>query len=344
MSEILNYLDLLSCRLNLTQEQSCRAFQIALLGGATPVQVAALLTGMRVKGETIDELTGAALALKSRAGKIETLNNVIDICGTGSKRTNFLNISTAVGILTASCGVTVAKHGNRSFYSHTSSADVFAALGVNIDATREIVESCMKTANICFMMAQKFHGAIKNIAPIKQEVGFSSVLDLIGPLCNPAMPKYYLLGVFTQEWRETLAKVLHNLGVNHAWIVHSEDGFDEISIFAPTYISELKNGQINSFSITPEDAGLQTHDDIGELHGAEAEYNARKIYDLICGHTTSGPFYDMVLLNTAAALLVSEQVADLKQGVIMAKAVLEAGKAKETLMKLIECSNNREFL
>ena len=336
VSEIKKYLKKLANQKDLTLEESSRAFQIVLTGGATPAQCAALLMGLRAKGETIDELTGAARVMRSRSGKITAPDTAIDTCGTGGDSASTLNISTAVAFVVAACGVPVAKHGNRAISSKSGSADVLAMLGVNIDANEAIVEQCLNEADICFMMAPRFHTAMKNVAPVRVELGMRTIFNLLGPLCNPASTKYHLLGVFAQRWVEPMAKVLKGLGTERAWVVHGSDGMDELTVTGSSFVAELKDNEITCFEINPEDAGLELADSL-DLMGGTAMHNAGELHSLLKGK--EGAYRDVVLLNAAATLIVAERANNLTEGVAIAANAIDSGKALQTLTKLIEISN-----
>jgi anthranilate phosphoribosyltransferase len=336
MSEITKYLNLLADKHNLSEDEASRAFQIVMLGGATPAQIAALLMGLRIKGETIEEITGAALAMRARSGKISAPLDTLDTCGTGGDNQGTLNVSTAVAFVIAGCGIPVAKHGNRAISSASGSADVLTALGVNINADDNLVEQSLREAHICFMMAPKFHTAMRHVAPIRTEMGIRTAFNLLGPLCSPAASNHHLLGVYSQHWVEPLAKVLAKLGSKSAWVVHGADGMDELTITGPSHVAELKDGVVRCFEINPGDAGLPIGK-IEDLQGDDAHYNARKMLDLLHGY--KGAYRDIVLLNSAAALIVMSAATDLASGVSLAANAIDSGKALEALHRLVEISN-----
>ena len=337
MSEIIKYLQLVASKTNLTEEEASRAFQIIMLGGATPAQVAAMLMGLRIKGETVEEITGAAKAMRARSGKINAPSDTLDTCGTGGDNQGTLNVSTAVAFVVAACGIPVAKHGNRAISSASGSADVLAALGVNINAEIPLVEQSIREAHICFMMAPKFHTAMRNVAPVRVELGIRTAFNLLGPLCSPAGSNHHLLGVYGKEWVEPLALVLRNLGSRSAWVVHGSDGVDELTTTGISHVAELKDGQVRCFEISPEDAGLPISSP-EELQGDDAHYNAQRMLHLLRGQKDA--YRDIVLLNSAAALIVMDEALDLKNGVSIAANAIDSGKAYEALRKLVEVTNS----
>lgn len=339
MSEIQKYLQKIALRQDLTQEESSRAFQIVLMGGATPAQIAALLMGLRAKGETIEELAGAAIVLRSRSGKVAAPENALDTCGTGGDSASTLNVSTAVALVVAACGIPVAKHGNRAVSSKSGSADVLKMLGVNVDASQGIVEKSLKEAGICFMMAPRFHTAMKHVAPIRQELGIRTIFNLLGPLCNPASTQYHLLGVYATKWVEPMAKVLRSLGAKRAWVVHGSDGMDELTTTGISHVASLEDGEIRCFEISPEDAGLPFASST-DLMGEAPAYNAQELKDLLRGKL--GAYRDIVLLNAAASLVVCGIGKNLKDGVEIAAKAIDSGNAMQTLQKLVEISNQGE--
>jgi anthranilate phosphoribosyltransferase len=316
---------------NLTGAEISRAFQIMLLGGATPAQIAALLVALRMKGETVEELTGAAQMLREKAVYFPAPENAIDTCGTGGDHSGSLNISTAVAIITAACGVPVVKHGNRSVSSQSGSSDVLSALGVNLHATQEQMQEALEKCNLCFLATPQYHPGMRHVAPIRQELKLRTIFNLLGPLANPARVKRQLLGVYAQDRQEMLAKALRELGSEHVWVVHSEDGLDEISIAAPTRVVELRNGEIREFTIVPEDAGLPRHP-LETIQGGDAAFNASALEDLLAGFP--GAYRDTVLLNTAAALMIAGKTLTLAEGVLMAAEAIDSGKARTGLDQL----------
>jgi anthranilate phosphoribosyltransferase len=331
-------LSLLAEKRSLSRELATRAFQVIMNGGATPAQMAAFLMGLRMHGETVDEITAGAIVLRAKAVRIHAPAGCIDTCGTGGDGKGTYNISTAVAFVIASCGVPVAKHGNRSISSHSGSSDVLSALGVKIDAEVPVLERCFKECNMAFLMAPRFHTAMRHVAPIRQELGIRTIFNILGPLANPAAPPYQVLGVYSPSLQEPFAHVLKELGTKAAWVVHGSDGLDELTITGPSRVIELKDGNLRSFEVTPEDAGLQ-HASLEELKGKNAEHNAAALQDAISG--MESVYRNIVLYNAAAGLLVAEKVSDLKSGVAMAKDAIDSGRAHITLKRLVSVSNER---
>ncbi len=268
--------------------------------------------------------------------KIAAPENAIDVCGTGGDGRRTLNISTAVALVVAAAGVPVVKHGNKSVSSLSGSADVLAALGVNIQATKARVEQCLAEANICFMFAPLYHRAMRHVAPIRQELGFRTIFNLLGPLINPAQPKLQLMGVYDKALLRPIAEVLRSLGSKAAWVVHGEDGMDELTLSGVTHVAELKEGEINLFDIIPEEAGLARADH-DAIKGGNAVNNAHELALLLAGKHS--PYRDIVLLNAAAALTVADRAADLREGAAQAAAAIDEGRAKEALAHLVRITN-----
>jgi anthranilate phosphoribosyltransferase len=291
---------------------------------------------LRVRGETVDEITGAARIMRRMAVAIEAPEGAIDTCGTGGDAKGTLNVSTAASIVVAACGVPVAKHGNRALSSRTGAADVLAALGVKIDADFALVKESLWRNNLCFLMAPRHHTAMRNVAAARMELGTRTLFNLIGPLSSPAGVKRQLVGVFAREWVEKLAKVLANLGSERAWVVHGADGLDEISTTGVTHVAELDRGTVSSFDITPEDAGLPRAK-LSDLLGGDAKDNAAAMRALLAGR--KGPFRDIVLFSAAAALIVAGRASDLRSGVKLASEAIDSGAAKSTLERFIATTN-----
>ncbi len=320
----------------LTRGEAADAFDIIMEGGAPEVQVAAFLTALHMRGETVDEIAAAANALRARALSVDAPADAIDTCGTGGDGLGTLNISTAAAIVTAACGVKIAKHGNRAQSSKSGSADVLSALGVKIDLTPQQVSHCIDEAGLGFLFAPAHHSAMKHVGPVRQQLGFRTVFNLLGPLCNPARVKRQLVGVFSETWLEPVARVLHSLGTEGAWVVHGSDGLDELTVTGPSRVAELSHGEVKQFTITPADAGLATHK-LDSLFGGDATANAVAIEKLLNG--APGAYRDIVCLNTAGALIVARRVSSLRDGVQMAQRAIDEGGARATLAKLVAASN-----
>jgi anthranilate phosphoribosyltransferase len=326
---------------NLTRHEARSAFEQLMSGTADPAQVAALLMGLACKGiPTADELLGAAMEMRERSVRVPVPDGtlVLDTCGTGGDVKHTFNISTAAAIVAASCGVSVVKHGNRSASSQSGSADVLEALGVKIDGhSPETLAACLKTANICFAFARSHHPAMKHVAPIRAAMGVPTIFNMLGPLANPGRAKHQLLGVYRAELAPLFAHVLRELGSMHAWVVHGQDGLDELTTMAPTTIYELRSGEIKQSEIDAErDLGLPRAK-LESLQVKTAAESAAVIRDVFAGKP--GPCADIVALNAGAALLVAGQAKDLRDGVSIARASLASGGAKAALDRLVAASN-----
>lgn len=320
----------------LDQDEAGDAFAVMMEGGATPSQIAGFLMALRVRGETIEEITAGALSMRQRMARISAPEGAIDTCGTGGDAAGTFNISTAAAIVVAGAGVPVAKHGNRSLSSRSGSAEVLKELGVNIDADFALVERAMREAGIGFMMAPRHHGAMRHVAGTRMELGTRTIFNLLGPLANPAGVKRQLMGVFAAQWLEPLANVLGRLGSSFAWVVHGSDGLDELTTTGPTLVAEWDGNRVRSFEVTPEDAGLPRGRP-EDLKGGEPAYNAEAIRTLL--HGAPGPFRDAVLLSAAGALLVAGRVGNLREGAGLAAEAIDGGAAATALARLVEITN-----
>lgn len=320
----------------LSLEESQEAFAIIMSGEATSAQTAGLLMGLRVRGESIDEISGGAIAVRAKASAIDAPEGAIDTCGTGGDGKGTFNISTGAAIVTAACGVPVAKHGNRAVSSQSGSADVLVRLGVNIEADTSLIKDAFTEAGIGFLMAPRHHKAWKYVAPVRAELGSRTIFNLLGPLANPAGVKRQIMGVFDRSWLEPIAAVLRNLGSEKAWVIHGSDGIDELTTTGVSYVVELSKGQFRSFEVVPEDAGVP-RSSIAEISGGNVEANAHAMYSMLSGNR--GPIRDIVLLNASAALLVAGRVKNLSEGVKQGAHAIDCGAAMTTLKKLIEITN-----
>ncbi|WP_137392356.1 anthranilate phosphoribosyltransferase [Rhodoligotrophos defluvii] len=323
---------------SLTREEAKQAFDIMMSGEATPTQIGGLLMALRVRGETVDEITGAVETMRAKMTRVAAPADAIDIVGTGGDGARTYNISTCAALVTAGCGVKVAKHGNRALSSKSGAADALAALGVNIEASPETIARCIEEAGVGFMFAPSHHAAMRHVGPSRVELGTRTIFNLLGPLSNPAGVRRQVVGVFAREWLEPLAQVLRNLGTERVWVTHGADGLDEVTTTGPTYVAELKDGAVRTFEITPEDAGLPRAS-LDALRGGEGAENARAIRDVLAGHP--GPFRDIVLLTSAVALLVADEVSSLGEGVERAAASIDRGAAAAVLERLVFVSNGR---
>jgi len=298
--------------------------------------VAAAVTAMRLRGETVGEITACARAMRRAAIHLDHPYDVVDVCGTGGDGLHTLNISTAVGFVAAGGGLKVAKHGNRAITSKSGTADVLAALGVNIDASLAQQRHALDTAGICFLFAQAHHGAMKHVSPIRQQLGFRTIFNLLGPLTNPAGAKRQIVGVSAHRFVEPVAKALGALGAERAWSVHGA-GMDELTTTGETEVAEWRDGAVRLFTITPEAVGLPRAA-LADITGGEPAYNAAALTALLDGQ--KGPYRDIVMLNAAAAFLVADRVETLREGVELAGAVLDDGRAKAALAGLVAATNS----
>jgi len=312
--------------------------RLIMTGQATPAQIGGFLVGLRMKGETVDEITAAATVMRELATHVDVAGpHLVDTCGTGGDGASTFNISTASAIVTAAAGGRVAKHGNRSVSSSSGSADVLEAAGVRLDLTPEQVASCIDRVGVGFLFAPQHHGAMKHAIGPRREMRVRTVFNLLGPLTNPAGAPNQVLGVFSPDWVEPLAQVLKRLGSEHVLVVHADDGLDEISIAAPTRVAELKDGNISVYSIAPEDFGLQRAD-LGAIAVSDAVQSLEMIRAVLANQP--GPARDIVMLNAGAAIYAAGLAVSLAAGVACAAEVLENGKARQTLEALIEVSNS----
>jgi len=315
----------------LGEDETTRALDLLTTNG-TAAQMAAFLMALRVRGETVDELTGAARLLRARMTPVSAPPGAVDIVGTGGDSHGTYNVSTAAAIVAAGAGLVVAKHGNRSVSSLSGASDVLAALGVKLDAGPETVARAIAAAGVGFMWAPMHHPAMKAWAPVRAELGVRSSFNLLGPVCNPAGVERQVLGVFADAWVEPMAQVLKRLGTRHAWVVHGADGLDELSTTGPSRVAELKDGAIATFEVTPELAGLP-HAVLADLKGGDAAVNAEAIRALLEGR--KGPFRDIVLLNAAAALVVGGKATDIRAGAVLAASAIDTGRARAALDRLV---------
>jgi anthranilate phosphoribosyltransferase len=319
----------------LSEAEAAAAFDAMMSGDATPSQMGGFLMALRVRGETVDEITGAARAMRAKALKVTAPQEAIDIVGTGGDGQGSFNISSAAALVVAGCGVPVAKHGNRKASSLTGAADVLEALGVNINCEMSLVERAIAEAGIGFLMAQRHHSAMRHVAPTRVELGTRTIFNLLGPIANPAGVTRQLVGVFARDWVKPIAEVLAKLGSERAWVVHG-DGLDELTTTGATYVAELKGGKVASFEVTPEDAGLPRAR-LDDIKGADPATNAARMVVVLEGRR--GPLRDIVLLNAAAALVIAGRARDLREGVAEAARSIDSGAAKRALEQLIAITN-----
>ena len=339
-------------REDLTRSEAREAFDFIMSGQATEAQIGGLLVGLAAKGTTVEELVGAATVMREKAVPVHCppshpssliphpspLQDVIlDTCGTGGDVRGTFNISTAAAIIVAAAGVRVVKHGNRSASSKAGSADVLEKLGVKLELTPDHLSRCVESANICFAFARNHHPAMKHVAAARTGLGIPTIFNLLGPLTNPAGAKHQLLGVFSPELTDRLATVLKELGSTRAWVVHADDGLDELSTLGPTRISELKDGQVHTWSLDPADVGMP-YARLSDLRINNVEEAAKSLVSVLSGD--EGPMREIALLNAAAALVIAGKAADVPAGISLAAKAVDSGKAKQTLDALVRTSQS----
>jgi anthranilate phosphoribosyltransferase len=326
-------------REDLTRDEAREAFAHVMSGEATEAQIGGLLVGLAAKGTTVDELVGAATVMREKAVAIECDSSagvIIDTCGTGGDVRGTFNISTAAAIIVAAAGVRVVKHGNRSASSKSGSADVLERMGVKLDLTPGDLKKCLDAAGICFAFARYHHPAMKFVANARTSLGIPTIFNVLGPLTNPARAKHQLLGVFSAELTDRLAAVLQQLGSERAWVVHANDGLDELSTIGPTRVSELRDGHISTWTLDPAKLGL-AYARLSDLQVSSVEEAADMLRMVMQG--TMGPMRDIALLNAAAGLVIAGRSRDLKDGLVVAADAVDSGKAQRTLEALISASS-----
>jgi len=321
----------------LSREEAVCAFDSMMSGEATPSQMGGLLMALRVRGETVDEITGAVSAMRAKMLQVTAPPDAVDIVGTGGDGSGSVNVSTCASFIVAGAGVPIAKHGNRALSSRSGAADVLSSLGVKIDLKPEQVGRCLKEAGIGFMFAPAHHPAMKNVGPTRVELATRTIFNLLGPLSNPAGVRRQMVGVFSRQWVQPLAQVLKNLGAESVWVVHGSDGLDEITLTGPTFVAALENGGIRSFEVAPEDAGLARVG--GEaLRGGDADANAVALRGVLNGEPSA--YRNVALLNAAAALIVAGRATTLKEGIAIGMQSIDSGAAAARLRDLITISNS----
>jgi anthranilate phosphoribosyltransferase len=321
---------------SLSRDEAAHAFDKMMSGEATPAQMGGLLMALRIRGETVEEITGAVTTMRAKMLRVEAPEDAIDVVGTGGDAAGSYNISTCAAFIVAGAGVPVAKHGNRALSSRSGAADVLVALGVNIELTPEKIAQCIREAGIGFMFAPAHHPAMKHVGPARVELGTRTIFNLLGPLSNPAGVKRQMVGVFARPWVEPLAHVLGALGCERAWVVHGSDGLDEITTSGPTSVASLEDGKVTTFEITPEDADLKRAT-TADLKGADAAHNAQALRAVLDGKP--GPFRDIAILNAAATLVVAGKAKNIKEGAQLATKSVDSGEAKKRLDRLVAVSN-----
>jgi anthranilate phosphoribosyltransferase len=321
----------------LSRAEAAAAFDAMLSGEVTPAQMGGFLMGLRVRGESVDEITGAVTAMRAKMLRVEAPPDAIDVVGTGGDASGSYNISTLAAIIVAGCGVPVAKHGNRALSSRSGAADVLSALGVKIDLGPDAIARCIREAGIGFMFAPAHHPAMKNVAATRVELGTRTIFNLLGPLSNPAGVRRQMIGVFSRQWTQPLAQVLKNLGAERVWVVHGSDGLDEVTTAGPTSVTALENGNVTNFEISPEEVGLpRVKPEF--LRGGDAAANAKALRGVLDGEESA--FRDVALINAAAALVVAGEAKTLKAGVELAAHSVDSGAAEKRLDRLIAVSND----
>ena len=320
----------------LSRAEARAAFNVMMSGEATPAQIGGLLMALRVRGETVDEITGAVEIMREKMLRVEAPAGAIDIVGTGGDASGSYNISTCAAFVAAGAGLKVAKHGNRALSSKSGSADVLLALGVKLDIPPELISHCIAEAGLGFMFAPAHHASMKHVGPSRVELGTRTIFNLLGPLSNPAGVRRQVTGVFSKAWVEPLASVLKNLGCEACWICHGEDGFDEIVPSGTSWISELKDGVIRSFEVTPEAAGLE-RSSIASLKGADAAHNADALRHVLAGKPSA--FRDAAVMTAGAALVVAGKARNLREGSEIAAKAIDSGAAEHALAALVKVSN-----
>ncbi len=321
----------------LTFGEAREAFEIIMSGRATPAQIAGFLVALRMRGEQVDEISAAVDVIRSKALSVNAPEGAMDIVGTGGDGSGTLNISTATAIVAAGCGIPVAKHGNRALSSKSGAADVLTALGVNLDADISLIEQSIAKAGIGFMMAPRHHESFKYVGPVRVEMGIRTVFNILGPLCNPAGVKRYLIGVFAQEWVQPMAQTLAKLGCEKAWVVHGADHLDELSTTGENTVCEVSGGSVRAFNLSPEEAGLPRAS-LDDLKGGDGTYNAERLSALLDGQQDA--YRDIVLFGTAAALLIVDKAPNIKEGVAMAASAIDSGKARSALEEMVAITNS----
>lgn len=320
----------------LSREEAEDAFDTILSGGSTLAQTGAFLMALRVRGETVDEIAGAVATMRAKMLRVQAPADAIDIVGTGGDNSGSYNVSTLAAMITAACGVPVAKHGNRAASSKSGAADVLAALGVKVGLEPEKVTHCIAEAGVGFMFAPTHHASMRHVAPVRVELGTRTIFNILGPLSNPASVKRQVLGVFSESWLQPIAETLKVLGSERVWVVYGRDGLDEITTTGETAVVALEDGEIRRFVITPEEAGLERARP-QDLKGGEADHNAAALRAVVFGEKT--PYRDIAVLNAAAGLVVAGKAHTLREGAGMAQQAIDSGAVKGVLDRLVTASN-----
>lgn len=336
MSGLKPFIAKIATRQPLTRQEASDAFEILMSGEASMAQVGGFLMGLRVRGETVDEIAGAVSIMRQKMVPVDAPDDAIDIVGTGGDGTNTYNISTLAALIVAGAGVPVAKHGNRALSSKSGTADALSQLGVKLDIEPDMISRCIREAGIGFMFAQLHHPAMRHVGPARVELGARTIFNIVGPLSSPARVKKQLFGVYSPEWLIPGAEALRDLGLTSAWVVHGS-GLDEITTTGPSQVAELKDGQIRSFELTPDDFGVETVS-LDAIRGGDGAVNAAALRDVLGGAKT--PYRDVALCNAAASLIVAGKAKDVTEGMHLASQSLDTGSAARALETLITISNS----
>ncbi|MGB2601155.1 MAG: anthranilate phosphoribosyltransferase [Candidatus Omnitrophota bacterium] len=321
---------------DLSEKEMRSVFGDIMSGKVTPAQIGSFITALRMKGETVEEITGAAKVMREKALKVKVTGTVLDTCGTGGSGKHTFNISTTVAFVLAGCGVKVAKHGNRSASSKCGSADVLEKLGVKLNVSAKVTEKCMNKINIGFLFAPLYHGAMKYAITPRREIGIRTIFNILGPLSNPASANCQVLGVYDEKLTDTLIRVLKKLGAKRAFVVHGKDGLDEVTITGKTKVSELRSGKTKSYYVSPATFGFKRVS-LTSIKGGTARDNAKMVKDVLSGK--KGARRNIVLMNSSVALMAAGKVKSFKEGVRLAAESIDSGKAMESLKKLIKMTN-----
>ena len=336
MKDFKTYLAAVAAGEPLAEEESRAAFSLILIGEATPAQLGAFLMGLRLRGETVDEIVGATRAMRAAMIPVEAPPGAIDIVGTGGDGAGTWNISTLAAIIAAAAGAIVAKHGGKASSSRSGASDVLGELGVRVGMSPAAASACLREAGLCFMAGPTHHPALRHAGPVRAELGLRTIFNLLGPLSNPARVERQAIGVYSRDWLEPLALALRDLGAKRVWLLHGADGLDEATTTTATHVVALENGAIRAFDISPEDAGL-SRATAQDLVGGDPAHNARALRAVLEG--AKNPYRDIAVLNAAIALVVAERAVDLCDGVQQAAQALDAGAARNKLDALIRLSN-----
>ena len=337
MKDFNNILSKVSSKNGLSDEESYFSFNYILEGKASEKQIEKFLLGLRERGEKIEEITAATKVMREKSSKVSAPDSAIDTCGTGGSGSGKYNISTAASLVAAGAGAVIAKHGNRALSSKSGSSQVLEELGVKLDIDPKKITECIEKSNIGFMFAPNHHPAMKYVGPVRQRLKVRTIFNILGPLSNPANVKKQLIGVFDKKWLEPMVKTLKSLGSHRALLVNGSDGFDELTTTGVSYVAELNEGNIKTYEINPEKLGLKLSK-FDDLIGGDPKQNAKKIINLLEGE--KGPYRDIVLLNSAAALYVDGKVKNLKDGISMSENSIDNGNAKIALDNLVRASNS----